>query len=115
MLLASQRSAGQPKQESGGLRIFPSVEDVPESRVDELSTDYGLFSNSASVDDDSTATVDFEKHAGPTRLKAFEIVEETPHKLLTLIKSHSCLFVISTWCRLASHKELIEFSHLRVP
>jgi hypothetical protein len=57
--------------------IFPMIGDIPEKQLHELETDYAAFENYAGVDDDDTATVEFERHLGLNRLKAFETLEES--------------------------------------
>lgn len=57
--------------------IFPEVSGEAEVSIDTLDTEYDTFCNYSGVDNDDTASTEFEKHLGLKRLRAFDTVEET--------------------------------------
>ena len=74
--------------------IFPAVHDTPDCLIDELATEYDGFSNYTGVDEDDTASMEFEKHLDLKRLRAFDTIEET--------QSHTQYFAMSLSSRLLS-------------
>lgn len=61
--------------------IFPEVSGEAECSIDALDTEYDSFSNYSGVDDDNTASNEFEKHLGLNRLRAFDTVQDLSTRL----------------------------------
>ena len=57
--------------------IFPEVAGEAECSIDALDTEYDSFCNYGGVDDDDTASSEFEKHLGLKRLRAFDTVQDS--------------------------------------